>query len=460
MPQLTFPFTRCQFGAAVRDVTPPLGIYARSWGAAAHDVMDGVHRPFNATAAVFKPLNDGPELALVALDIGWFQELNDERELRAIIEVRTGLAAPQLLINMSHTHAGPNMVSSASDKPGVEFVKPHLAHLANQISDAILEARNKLEKAWIAYGYGRCALAANRDYFDAAAQKWACGFNPGGHADDTVLVGRVTNDTGKILATLVNYACHPTTLAWENHLLSPDFIGATREILEREFGAPALFLQGASGDLGPREDYVGDAAVADKNGRQLGYAAAAALTALPPPAHKFVYTGILSSGADLGTWEYQPSSPEQLERSQEISVRELIVELPRRALPSVEELTRSYAAETNRKEKERILRRMYIQKALGGDTVHRMPMWFWRLGEAALVAAPNEFYSSFQETLRAKFPDTPLFVSCVTNGTLGYLSPRETYGKGLYQEWQSPYAPGCLEQATAEAEKGVEDLFG
>jgi len=260
MKQLNFPFTRCRFGVAVRDVTPPLGIYARSWGAALHDVMDGVHRPFNATAAVFKPVDSDLELALVALDIGWFQDLNDERELRAAVKARTGLDAPQLLINMSHTHAGPNMVSSASDKPGVEYVKPHLAHLANQISDAILEARNKMQSAWVAYGYGRCAMAKNRDYFDVDAQRWACGFNPEGHADDTVLVARVTNDAGKILATLVNYACHPTTLAWDNHLLSPDFIGATREILEREFGAPALFLQGASGDLGPREDYVGDAA--------------------------------------------------------------------------------------------------------------------------------------------------------------------------------------------------------
>lgn len=459
MKQLTFPFTHCQFGVSSRDVTPPLGIYARSWGAAKHDVMDGVHRPFNATAALFKSLRGNVELALVALDIGWFQDMDDERELRAAIHARTGLDAPNLLINMSHTHAGANINSSALDKPGVQLIKPYLAHLANHISDAILEARNKMQNAWVTYGYGKCSLATNRDFFDTDAQQWACGFNPQGHADDTVLVARVTNDDGKILATLVNYACHPTTLAWDNHLLSPDFIGATREILEREFGAPALFLQGASGDVAPREDYVGDAAVADKHGRQLGYAAASALTALPPPAQKFVYTGIVSSGAELGTWEYQNISAQEKSRAKEMFARELFVELARRELPSANALQDMYVRETNRKEQERILRRMYIQKALGESNVHAMPMWFWRLGDAALIAAPNEFYQSFQEALRAKFPDTPLFVLGVTNGTLGYLSPRETYGKGLYQEWQSPYAAGCLEQAIEEAEKGVEDLF-
>lgn len=460
MRQVNFPLTRCQFGVAARDVTPPLGIYARSWGAATHDVMDGVHRPFNATAAVIKPTDGSTELALVALDLGIFQDLDDERELRATVQARTGLDVPNLLINLSHTHAGPNMVSSASDKPGVEFVKPHLAHMANQISDAILEARNQLQNAWVAYGYGRCAMAKNRDYYDEQVGRWACGFNPEGHADDTMLVARVTGDDGKILATLVNYACHPTTLAWDNHLLSPDFVGATREILEREFGAPALFLQGASGDLGPREDYVGDTAVADMQGRHLGYAAAAALTALPPPAHAFIYTGIMVSGADLGTWEYQAITADKRENAEKISAQELVVELPRKEFLPVAELQEMYSAETNRKEKERILRKMYIQRALGEDRFHKMPLWLWRLGDAALVAAPNEFYSWFQETLRAKFPDTPLIVMGVTNGTLGYLSPRETYGKGLYQEWQSPYAPGCLEMATAEAEKGVERLFG
>ena len=32
--------TRCLFGVARRDVTPPVGIYARSWGAATHDAAE------------------------------------------------------------------------------------------------------------------------------------------------------------------------------------------------------------------------------------------------------------------------------------------------------------------------------------------------------------------------------------------------------------------------------------
>ena len=281
---VTHSYTHCRFGVATRDVTPPVGIYARSWGAATHDVAEGVHRPFAATAAVFAPLTeDEPTLALVAVDLGWFQHAPDERTLRAAILRRTGLEDAALLINMSHTHAGANVNSQLADKPGSELIQPYIEHLTEQIGAAIIEARAALAPAWVTYGTGRCALAANRDLWDAEAQRFATGYNPDAPADDTLVVARVTGEDGELRATLFNYACHPTTLAWANRQLSPDYIGAAREVLERAFGAPALFLQGASGELAPRDDYVGDTAVADRNGRQLGYAAAAAIESLPPP---------------------------------------------------------------------------------------------------------------------------------------------------------------------------------
>ena len=91
-PDVTYSYTRCAFGVATRDVTPPVGIYARSWGAADHERAEGIHRPFAATAAVLSPLaGGGPTLAIVALDIGWFQYLPDERALRGAVLSRTGL---------------------------------------------------------------------------------------------------------------------------------------------------------------------------------------------------------------------------------------------------------------------------------------------------------------------------------------------------------------------------------
>ena len=100
-----------------------------------------------------------------------------------------------------------------------------------------------------------------------------------------------------------------------------------------------------------------------------------------------------------------------------------------------------------------------IQRALGPDPEHHMGLRVWRLGPAGLVATQNEPYSDLQVTLRQRFPDMPLFVLGVTNGAVGYMPPAETYGQGRYQEWQSPYKPGCLEQVTESASEALRELF-
>ena len=458
MTNQTFGFTRCAVGVAVRDVTPPVGIYARSWGAARHDLAEGVHRPLTASAVALRPIEgEGPDLLIVALDIGWFPYRPDERRIRGAILEATGLDESALLINMSHTHSGANVNTQLADRPGGELVSPYLDQLVAAVASAIGEAREGAAPAWITYGYGRCALAANRDLWAADLGRYVCGYNPAGPADDTVLVARVTADDGMTLATLVNYACHPTTLAWQNRLLSPDYIGATREVLEGIYGAPCLFLYGAAGELGPREGFVGDPAVADRNGRQLGFAAAAAIEALPPPAARLVYTGVVASGANLATWEYRPIDPAAQARCARLEGGITLVPLQRKvSLTPVD--PPSAAGGDPAAEAEKAMRRTFIQAALGDDPVHAMPLWVWRLGDALLVACPNEAYSQMQTELRARFPHQPVLVLGCTNGTVGYLPPRDSYGSGLYQEQQSPFLPGCLEQTIEAASLAMEAL--
>lgn len=448
--------TRCRFGVAVRDVTGPVGIYMRWWGAATHDVATGIHRPSTATAAIIAPIDgSGPELTLVALDYCSFQNPDDERALRQTVRERTGVTEETFLLTLSHAHSGVNAGSQIVDKPGGDLGAAYRVRLADEITAAVLEARARLSPTWITFGWGRCSLAGNRDYWDSEASRWACGYNPDGPADDTLLVARVTADDGTVRATLFNYACHPTTLAWDNHLLSPDYVGAAREVLERAFGAPAIFMQGASGDLGPRVGFVGDTAVADRNGRQLGYAAASAIEAIPPPATTFTYTGIVSSGADIGAWAYQPSSEERLRASRRVDAHMQQIAIPIKPLPSAAELEARLATATDRAEGERLHRRLNLRHALGETDAHVLPLWFWRLGDAVLVTIPDEPYAVLQQTLRQTFPETPIFVLGVTNGSLGYLCPSDLYGTGRYQEIQSPYQPGCLEMTIAAAIQGI-----
>src|SRR5436309_15594055 len=103
MPAVICPQSRCRLGLARADVTPPVGIYHRMWGAATHDRSTGVHRPLTATALVFRPLDeaDAGEQVVVALDhcLLWAREMD---ALVAAVGGRTGLAAEQILVALSH----------------------------------------------------------------------------------------------------------------------------------------------------------------------------------------------------------------------------------------------------------------------------------------------------------------------------------------------------------------------
>src|SRR5262249_22315700 len=149
-------------------------------------------------------------------------------------------------------HGAGLMGRERENLPGGDLIGPYLQSLGKTVTRLVSEARATTQPVTLIVGTGHCNLAGHRDLWDAASGQVACGYNPEGPADDTVLVAKAVTDSGQPLATFVNYACHPTTLAWQNTLISPDYLGTMREVVETATGAPCVFLQGASGDLGPR----------------------------------------------------------------------------------------------------------------------------------------------------------------------------------------------------------------
>lgn len=436
-------------GVARRDITPPLGIYSRSWGAAPTDVAEGVHRPLTATALALAGSGDGAPVLLVALDLGWFRSAEDELSVRRSVLDALDLDESRVMIAMSHTHAGPSVSTADRDKPGGEKVVPYLESVRAALREAAAEAVEGLAPALLSWTRGHCDLARNRDLDQG--DRHACGFNPATEADDTVLVGRVTSERG-ILATLVNYACHPTTLAWENRLISPDYVGAMREVVEGATGAPCLFLQGASGELGPRQGLTGETAVADANGRMLGHAVLAALEGMLPPGQELVYRGILESGAPLAIWRPEPFDPPG-----RLAVRRESVVYATRTDEELDAIERTWESLDERVRGERLSRRVHLRRSLP-EARAGIGLWVWRVGNAVFVGQPNEAYSTFQTELRRRFPEQALVVMNLVNGPgLGYLPEASAYRfeRDLYQVWQTPFARGSLERLLERAERSV-----
>jgi hypothetical protein len=437
-------------GLGRRDTTPPDGIYARMWGAATRDLATGVHRPLTTTALALQAAADGRTRLLVALDIALLGDLggaSDAERVLAPVREALSLEAGELLVNCSHTHSAPWAAMSRSHNPGGELIGPYLDQLSRAILEAGREALDSLVPATLTWATGRCDLARNRDLPDPAGEngRIVCGFNPAANADDTLVVGRVTaDDDGRVLGTIVNYACHPTTLAWENTLISPDYIGAMREVVESQTGgAPCVFLQGASGELGPAHQYVGDPAIADQHGRRLGYSALAALEGMLPAGQALRYDGLVESGAPLAVWLPAPFEPSQV-----LAGGVVDVPLPVKPMPTVEELEAQHAATEDRAMAERLFRKIQIVRNLGGGDHEVSPAWVWRVGDSLLVAHANEAYSCFQEDLRAAFPDATVVVMNTSGAEVGYLYPPELDGLDLYQVWQTPFAKDALPTLT------------
>ncbi|MET7133760.1 hypothetical protein MT994_06505 [Cellulosimicrobium sp. MI9406] len=499
-------------GVAVRDVTPAPGIRARNWGPADWDVSEGAHRAMTLTAVALAEERPDPwasePFVLVTIDGTWWRRVDDEATLRATVLDATGLPVERLLVSLSHTHAGPVLCSGDTDLAGGDRGVAYLHGLARAAADAAVEAIAALRPATLEWTTGRCGLASNREALldgcaggeagttagasaESTRPRPLVGFNPDAGtprspgadpADDTVVVGRLTARPAPAgetrpdgaapagedvtLATIVNYACHPTTLAWQNRLVSPDYVGAMRDLVERETGAPVAFVQGASGELAPREQYTGDTAVADRHGTSLGHAVLAALAELPPPGTELELTHVVESGAPLAVWEPAPSAalrgPGTDARPDARTLAAVVepVTLDLRDLPTWDELEAEWADIDPRSREERLRRARNLRDGyVTGPTVQH-PTWVWRVGEALLVAHPGEAYSRLQRTVRAHAGRRPVVVANLTNGPgFVYLPTCEAYDVGAYQAWQSPLAPGSLERLERHACAVVDDVL-
>ena len=471
------PTSILRLGYARAEVTPPVGIYHRMWGAARHDRASGVHRPLVADLILLQPAAGGPCLARLQLDLVLLTNAQSDALIESVAAV-SGIEPDRVLVTHSHSHAAGFFLPDRMPLPGGELIAPYLASLKARVEELTRQALDDLRPAVVTYAAGRCDMAANRDYRDEERQIYVTGYNPEAPADDTVVVARVEDEAGKPRLGIVHYACHPTTLAWENSLLSPDFAGAMREVFEAGTGAPCVFFQGACGELGPRDGFTGDTETADRNGRQLGHAALSACFSLGPARCDFTYRGPVVSGATLGTWAWTPFTGSRAAAASQFAGGAFTVDLPYRELPDRERLRRDLERHTGEQGKAEAAGDAAAARDAGARA-ERCRRWLgrladlpegasfpyrysvFRLGDAVWITCSGEPYNELIQELRRRFPGLVLLLSPVAGDPqVAYLLPQDRYGLGLYQEEPSCLAPGCLERLTAAITGRISELSG
>ena len=444
-----------RIGIAREDITPPIGIYSRNWGAAKHDTADSIHRTLSLTALAIASSNGEMPLVLVDADLGWWRPLDLFSRFQQRLLAELSLDSSRFIFALSHTHAAAPLMEPDPSLAGSELLGPWMEQVYEATVSTIRTAMANTDEATLDWHTGRCGLAAVRDFPDPdpAADRVICGFNPDAIADDTLLVGRVTDCSGKLRATLVNYACHPTTLAWDNTAISPDYIGAMRQTMEETTGGTAFFLQGMSGDVAPRHQYVGDVDVADRHGQQLAYAALATLNDMEPVGHQLYFDGVVESGAPLAAWRHQSA-----EAPSELEALEVSVDLTLKDWPSADELEQQRLACDDRALEERLRRKRDIRRSLGDGSTAALSVYAWRIGDAILVGCAGESYSKLQRELRESFPNSTVICMNLINGSVGYLPPADLYDVDVYPVWQTPFDRGCLEQIGSAMVRTIEQL--
>src|SRR5579862_7312754 len=148
MKQVDTPQTRCLAGAARGDITPPVGIYHRMWGAAVHDKATGVHRPLLATLLWLQPrLGNASQAQLIVAIDHCVVDSAEMTRFREAVAAATGLAPHQVQITLSHTHGSGWLSPSRARFPGGELIGPYLDDLTKKLAQLAVQAKQALVPA-------------------------------------------------------------------------------------------------------------------------------------------------------------------------------------------------------------------------------------------------------------------------------------------------------------------------
>ncbi|MCX6624463.1 MAG: hypothetical protein NTY38_26055 [Acidobacteria bacterium] len=249
-------------GAAKRVITPDLKKYAPVYlaGFGHNRVATGVHDDLFVRCLALRA--GGSPTVLCGVDsIGLFAD--DTNRIRKAAIAQLGQAA-DIVVASLHDHEAPDTMGlwgPSYDKSGIN--EDYNRFLAEQTVEAIVESVKKLAPAEIAFA------SVRKPELDAFIHD---NRPPDVHDAEVIALRLRANKGGAPIATLVNWANHPETLADENTLITADNNAALYTTLERELGGTAVFLNGAVGgmqsSLGAKLKEADGSAVPDRSFRK------------------------------------------------------------------------------------------------------------------------------------------------------------------------------------------------
>lgn len=237
-------------GLARVKITPGGPIAMCGYGNA---VSTGVLDDLYAKAMVIEDLS-GQRGVLLTADLLFFRAPFAEALCKQI-SAKTGLERRQILLNGSHTHAGPVFGIKDPDRANLtpeqrKAVDDYTAKLRSRLVDVVDHALADMEPATIAWGIGRAgSFVMNRRRLDDRGKCKGMGPNPDGPVDRDVPVFRIDWPCGRMRAVVFGCACHAVTLDGANRKISGDYPSFAQQYVETQHpDVQAMFVVGCAAD--------------------------------------------------------------------------------------------------------------------------------------------------------------------------------------------------------------------
>lgn len=343
---------------------------------------------------------EGHQLVLVTSDlIGFTAEVADG--ICASLTEKAGLKREQILLNSSHSHAGPTLgLTPKSDNAESLRTVEYTRKLQRQVVELVVKALADMKPARLSAGEGVVDFPMNRREFRPTGV--ILGVNPRGPADRSVPILRVDSPEGQLRAVLFGAGTHNTTLGGENYRLCGDYAGFAEEYVEKGAGVPALFMLGCAGDANPYPR--GTMEIARQHGATLGKEVRRVLDTKLRPIR----------------------GPLRIAFEQ--------VALPLEAVPSREELQRRASGKTRYHPAGAQGLLALLEKGETPPTEYTCPFTVWQFSDdLTLVALPGEVVIDYLLMLEKALGPNQLWVLAYSNDVFGYLPSARVLEEGGYE---------------------------
>jgi len=221
-------------GAASAVVSPEAGAFIA--GDARNRRFAGEHDPLFARALV---VDDGSmALAIVVVDnIGLvYPDVQAMRERAAELVDDPRLPAQRVVISSTHTHSGPDVVGLWGEHELSSGRDPeYMAWLIETVARQVARAHAALEPATVRVASGQHDL------------DWVRNVSEPGLLDRGMTTMQFRGSDGATVATLTNFACHPTVMDAVSDQVSSDYVAGFYRAMNSSLDGEHLFLQGAVG---------------------------------------------------------------------------------------------------------------------------------------------------------------------------------------------------------------------